>query len=86
KAYHHLLVPATGKPGRDFLSITVVLDGDSALADAYATALFVMGKEKALSFLKKHPEVGVFMVYPDRGIYCNDTMKSLVLDLKTSRG
>jgi len=84
KAYHHLLVPATGKPGRDFLSVTVILDDDSALADAYATALFVMGKEKALSFLKKHPEVGVFMVLPGGEIYSNDRMKSLVRGLKTN--
>lgn len=82
KAYHHLLVPSTGKPGRDFLSVTVILDGDSALADAYATALFVMGKEKALSFLKKHPEVGVFTVLPGGEIYCNDRMKGLVRVLK----
>ncbi|HKQ33353.1 MAG TPA: FAD:protein FMN transferase [Thermodesulfobacteriota bacterium] len=86
KAYHHLLVPSTGKPGRDFLSVTVFLDGDSALADAYATVLFVMGKEKALSFLKKHPEVGVFMVLPGGEIYCNDRMKSLVRGLKTGDG
>jgi len=86
KAYHHLLVPATGKPGRDFLSVTVILDGDSALADAYATALFVMGKEKALSFLKKHPEIGVCMVLPGSDIYCNDRMKSLVRGLKTGDG
>lgn len=86
KAYHHLLVPSTGKPGRDFLSVTVILDGDSALADAYATALFVMGKEKALSFLKKHPEIGVFMVLPGGETYCNDRMRSLVRGLKTGDG
>lgn len=86
KAYHHLLVPTTGKPGRDFLSVTVILDGDSALADAYATALFVMGKENALSFLKKHPEVGVFAVLPGGGIYCSDRMKKLVRGLRTRGG
>lgn len=86
KAYHHLLVPATGKPGRDFLSVTVVLDGDSALADAYATALFVMGKEEALSFLEKHPEIGVLMVLPGGEVFCNDGMKNLVSGLKTDHG
>lgn len=80
KAVHHLLVPATGKPGRDFLSVTVVLDGDSALADAYATSLYVMGKEKSMEFLKKHPEIGVFIVFPNRELYYNERFKSLVED------
>jgi thiamine biosynthesis lipoprotein len=86
KAYHHLLVPATGRPGRDFLSVTVILDGDSALADAYATALFVMGKENALTFLKKHPEIGVFIVLPHGEIHYNDRMKSLVRGLEARDG
>ncbi|MEW6145291.1 MAG: FAD:protein FMN transferase [Thermodesulfobacteriota bacterium] len=82
KVYHHLLVPASGKPGRDFLSVTVVLEGDSALADAFATALFVMGKDKSVEFLKKHPEIGVFAVMPDREVYCNESMKRLVRGLR----
>jgi thiamine biosynthesis lipoprotein len=82
KAYHHLLVPSTGKPGRDFLSVTVVLDGDSALADAFATALFVMGKDSSAEFLKKHPELGVFAVMPGGEAYCSESMKSLVRGLK----
>lgn len=81
KAYHHLLVPSTGKPGRDFLSITVVLDGDSALADAYATSLFVMGRDKSLEFLREHPEIGVFAVLPGGEIYYNERLKSLVTGL-----
>lgn len=85
KAYHHLLVPATGKPGRDFLSITVVLDGDSALADAYATAIFVMGRDKSLEFLRKHPEIGVFEVLPGGEIYYNEMFKSLVSGLNVPR-
>lgn len=86
KAYHHLLVPATGMPGRNFLSVTVILDGNSALADAYATALFVMGKENALSFLKKHPGIGVLMVLPGGEIYYNDGFKKLVRGITTSNG
>jgi thiamine biosynthesis lipoprotein len=84
KAYHHLLVPASGKPGRDFLSVTVVLDGDSALADAFATALFVMGKDKSVEFLKKRPEIGVFAVTADGETYCNERIKNLVRGLRCS--
>ncbi len=82
KAYHHLLVPSTGKPGRDFLSVTVILEGDSALADAYATSLFVMGRDRSIEFLKKHPEIGVFAVFPGGEIYYNERLKSLVTGFK----
>lgn len=78
KVYHHLIVPETGKPGSDFLSLSVVIDGSSTFADAYATALFVMGRERALEFLNTHKEIGVFMVFSDRSIYYNQTFISLV--------
>lgn len=80
--YHHLIVPENGKPGHDFLSMTVVMEGSNTLADAYATSLFIMGKDKAFEFLNKHPSIGVFIIFPDRNIYYNDTFSKLVADLK----
>ncbi|MFB3148762.1 MAG: FAD:protein FMN transferase [Thermodesulfobacteriota bacterium] len=81
EVYHHLIVPESGKPGSDFLSLTVVLKGSSTFADAYATALFIMGKDKAIEFLDNHSEIGVFIVYPDRGIYYNKAFTDLVGNL-----
>lgn len=82
--YHHLIVPENGKPGHDFLSITVVMEGSSTLADAYATALFIMGKDKAFEFLSKNESIGVFIVFPNRDIYYNDAFIQLVTDFKLS--
>lgn len=45
KRYHHLLDPNTGRPAMGTASVTVVAPS-AALADAYATALFVQGAEK----------------------------------------
>ncbi len=42
--YHHIFDPATGYPGRRSVSTTVITNS-CALADAFATALFVMGPE-----------------------------------------
>jgi len=82
KAYHHLIVPKSGLPGRDFLSVTIVLAGDAALADAYATAIFVMGKDKALRFLGEHPEIGVFLVFSDGKTFHNEALTRIVKDPK----
>lgn len=50
KRYHHLINPKTGISDSDLISVTVVTD-DTFLADALATAIFVMGQEKGEKFI-----------------------------------
>jgi thiamine biosynthesis lipoprotein len=83
--YHHLIVPGSGKPGSGFLSVTVVMEDSSALADAYSTALFIMGKEKAMEFISTKNGIGVFIVFPDKTIYYNDVFKELVHNLNIAK-
>ncbi len=86
EVYHHLIVPESGRPGSDFLSLTVVMEDNSTLVDAYATALFIMGEEKAFEFLQKHKEIGVFIVFPDRSLYYNEAFSALVSNLNIVEG
>lgn len=61
--YHHIFDTKTGRPAKsDLVSVTIVMgrleaEGNAARCDALATALFVMGFEKARAFLRAHPEV-----------------------------
>lgn len=81
KVYHHILVPENGLSGHDFQSITIVMENNNTLADAYATALFALGKPRALRFLKGHPGIGAFIVFSDGEVFINNTFKELVKDL-----
>lgn len=60
--YHHILDAQTGYPAATgVLSVTVVHQS-SMLADAFSTALFVLGQEKGLSFAE---QLGISAVFID---------------------
>ena len=52
--YQHILDPKTGKPAQsDLLSVTIIAD-NGTMADAYSTALYVMGESGAISYWSAH--------------------------------
>ncbi len=53
KHYSHTIDPTTGMPIIHSLVSVTILHPQTMLADAYATALMVMGKEQSLSFAKE---------------------------------
>jgi FAD:protein FMN transferase len=50
--YHHIIDPRTGYPARGTRSATVVA-ADPTIADAYSTACFVLGANRALDLAKR---------------------------------
>ena len=63
KRFSHIINPTTGYSERsDLLSVSVIAD-DCTTADAYATALMVMGREKALQWLQTHSELAAYLIY-----------------------
>jgi thiamine biosynthesis lipoprotein len=61
KRYHHIFDPKTGYPAEGLSGITLVYS-DPMVADAWNTALFVLGPEKGLEVLKKMPGMETIMV------------------------
>lgn len=59
--YSHIIDPRSGWPAQGILSATVICRS-GAVADALATALFVMGLEHARTFCESHPQVGAILV------------------------
>ena len=63
--YSHTIDPSSGYPVRhNLLSATVIAD-DCATADALATALMVMGPDKAEKFSTGHPGFRVYLIATD---------------------
>jgi FAD:protein FMN transferase len=63
RKFSHTIDPKTGYPAQHDLLSASVFSQDCITADAWATALMVMGKEKAIAILKEHPEIDAFLIY-----------------------
>lgn len=62
KVYHHIIDKRTGAPAQSDLTSVTVIGEDGVAADSLATALFVMGKERAVQFAASHPEIQLVLV------------------------
>lgn len=79
KTYHHIIDSKTGMPAEsDLLSVTVIGE-EGALCDAFSTALFVMGKEKAVKFAKEHNDFEYIFITDSKEIITSDGVSSLKL-------
>lgn len=77
--YCHILNPKTGYPIRsDLKSITIVSD-DSIEGDALSTPLFIMGKNKAYEFMKKHNISGIMVTDNDEIVITKDLLDGFKL-------
>lgn len=64
--YHHLLDPRTGYPASGCISVTIVTES-AVLADAYATAVFVLGPDEGIRFIEDKPEIEGLILYEQNG-------------------
>ncbi|WP_245527646.1 FAD:protein FMN transferase [Chloroherpeton thalassium] len=59
--YHHIIDLRTGFPAKGLKSVTVFSE-DPTLADAYATAFFILGYKPALQIVKQLPGLAFVMI------------------------
>lgn len=76
KRYGHIINPKTGYPSQGVVSCTVFAP-KAELADALATALFVMGSETGIDFIDQLPNVEALMITNDGKIIAS---KNIDLD------
>lgn len=76
KRYHHIIDPATGKPSEKDLKSVTIISKNGTLSDTLSTTLFVMGKDKAISYWKKHSsEFNMILVDKNDKIYISEGIK-----------
>lgn len=65
KKYAHTINPATCRPvNHNLLSVTVLAE-NCAVADAYATAMMVLGLERSLELCKELENIDAYFIYQD---------------------
>lgn len=68
--YGHCIDPRTGYPSKSSIVSVAAFANECGVADAYATALMIMGIDEAVPFIEGHPFEGVeafFIYYTDDG-------------------
>ncbi len=63
KKFSHTIDPESGYPVKHALLSATVFANDCTTADAWGTAIMVMGHEKAIEVIKKQPELDVLLFY-----------------------
>jgi thiamine biosynthesis lipoprotein len=77
KRYSHIINPTTGYPATGLTSVTV-FGPSTETANGFSTSMMVLGKESAISFIKKFPDYRYILITDDGQI-----ISSPGLNLKT---
>ena len=79
--YHHIIDLSTGYPSRGMKSTTVFSE-DPAIADAYATAFFILGYEKSLQIVQNDPSLAFILIDEKGTIYKSPNIGEFIQELQ----
>ena len=84
KRYHHIFDPRTGYPAEGLISTTLI-HPDPMVADAWNTAIFVLGPEKGLEWVEKISAMEAVMVTADGEILYSTGMKNAFHPMESNK-
>jgi thiamine biosynthesis lipoprotein len=79
KSAHHIIDPKTGKSALGLISVTIIAD-DAMDADALATSVFVMGKERGLDLIESLDDVEVLIISDEKEIIRSSGFEEFEMD------
>jgi thiamine biosynthesis lipoprotein len=80
RRYHHIIDPKTGYPSQGCISATV-LAPEAAIADAFATALCVLGPERGLPLIEALPRIEALVVDLGGKVHATSGLKDRIQPL-----
>ncbi|MSS19361.1 FAD:protein FMN transferase [Pseudoramibacter porci] len=79
KRYHHILDPKTGYPAKSGIQSVTIVCKDGTTADALSTAMFVLGKDKAIAYWKNHAkDFEMILLDDDKTMWVTSGLKGQV--------
>jgi FAD:protein FMN transferase len=82
--YHHIIDPSTGYPAAGVTGVTVLCP-DPMMADAWATALFVLGPDRGLEIVESEPDLETIMVRTNGELVVSSGFGTELLPMPGSR-
>lgn len=73
--YGHIIDPADGYPAKNGLASVTVLAKDGKYCDVLSTALFVMGREKAVDYWRQHRDFDMILITQEGEICLTEGIK-----------
>jgi thiamine biosynthesis lipoprotein len=74
KVYSHIIDPRTGSPSSGLLSVTVFAP-KAEIADALATAIFIMGVDVGLNLINQLPKIECVIIDEKGNIFTSNNIK-----------
>ncbi len=69
KRYHHIMDNTTGYPSDNLVTSVTVVGENGAICDILSTALFVIGKDEGLKYIKNFEGYEVLYIIDDGGMF-----------------
>lgn len=73
--YGHIIDPSTGYPADSGLASATIVADEGKRADAFSTAVFIMGLEKAAEFWRENRDFEMILISQDGEIYLTEGLR-----------
>lgn len=77
--YHHILDPKSGYPARGLQSVTII-NQSNTFADALATAVFVMGKDKGMELIETLDDTEAMIIDEQGKIFYSSGFEKFLIE------